>query len=506
MIPKHRTWLTALAVVIAMSTLLIPVSAQQKYRTTEEIWGAKFGYTSYKFRVRADKASGLVGLRRWNQIAIDASGLDHTPPAPGEDRAFGEQLGPCRASRAIAIVQIAVFEALNAVVKKYDSLVGMYPASKKTNRDVAIAQAAHDTLVVLFPSQKGLFDMKLNEDLAAAPNNVKKADAILVGRTAALAALGLCYNDGSKHAEQLMNTEYIPSDQPGFWRQDPISLIPLALGSQWNTVRPLVLESADQFRLPPPPAIDSVEYATAYNEAKRLGGDGIVTPTERTEEQTHIGTFWAYDGTPSLCAPPRLYNQIAMQIADQRATNDIDTARMLAVVNLALAEAAIAAWDSKFYYNYWRPVTAIREADAGTGPSGLGDNNPATEGDPTFTPLGAPASNLSGPNFTPPFPAYPSGHASFGGALFQTLRKIYGTDNIAFTFVSDELNGETRDSEGNVRPLLPRSFTSLSHAELENAQSRVYLGIHWWFDEAGGITLGNNVANYVYDRVFQPVR
>ncbi|MGB5035919.1 MAG: chloroperoxidase, partial [Blastocatellia bacterium] len=339
MIPKHRIWLSALALAIALSSLLVPVSAQQKYRTTEEIWGAKFGYTSYKYRVRADKASGLTGLRRWNQIAIDASGLDHTPPAPGEDRAFGEQLGPCRASRAIAIVQIAVFEALNAIVKKYDSHVGMYSASKKTNRDVAIAQAAHDTLVVLFPSQKGLFDMKLNEDLAAAPNNAKKANAILVGRTAALAALGLCYNDGSKHAEQLMNTEYVPSDQPGFWRQDPISLVPIALGARWAEVRPLIMTSASQFRLPPAPAIDSAEYADAYNEVKRLGGDGIVTPTERTDEQTHLGIFWAYDGTPSLCAPPRLYNQIAMQLADQRATNDIDTARMLALINVAMAEA-----------------------------------------------------------------------------------------------------------------------------------------------------------------------
>ena len=152
---------------------------------------------------------------------------------------------------------------------------------------------------------------------------------------------------------------------------------------------------------------------------------------------------------------------------------------MLALVNVAMAEAGIAAWDSKYFYNYWRPVTGIREADAGTGPSGLGDNNPATAGDATYSPLGAPASNLTGPNFTPPFPAYPSGHATFGGALFQTLRNIYGTDNIAFTFMSDEFNGETLDNEGNPRPLLPRSFTTLSQAETENGQSRIYLGIHW---------------------------
>ena len=150
-------------------------------------------------------------------------------------------------------------------------------------------------------------------------------------------------------------------------------------------------------------------------------------------------------------------------------------------------------------------MTGIRESDPGTGPTGLGDDNAATPGDPTFSPLGAPASNLSGPNFTPPFPAYPSGHAGFGGALFETLRNFYGTDQIAFTFVSDEYNGATRDNQGNVRPLRPRSFTSLSEAEEENGQSRIYLGIHWSFDKTAGIAQGRRVADYVFDHAFQPV-
>jgi hypothetical protein len=237
-----------------------------------------------------------------------------------------------------------------------------------------------------------------------------------------------------------------------------------------------------------------------------LGGDGVVTPTERTAEQTRIGIYWGYDGTPGLGTPPRLYNQIAVEIADQMGTNAVELARLLALVNVALADTGISVWKSKYIHDYWRPVTGIREADEGTGPTGAGDGNPATAGDPTFTPLGAPASNLDGPNFTPPFPAYPSGHAGFGAALFETLRNFYGTDRIAFTFVSDEFNGVTQDNDGTVRPRLPRSFSSLSEAEEENGQSRIYLGIHWAFDKTGGITQGRGVADYVFQHAFVPLR
>jgi hypothetical protein len=121
-------------------------------------------------------------------------------------------------------------------------------------------------------------------------------------------------------------------------------------------------------------------------------------------------------------------------------------------------------------------------------------------------PLGAPSSNLAGPNFTPPFPSYPSGHAGFGGAVFQVLRRFYGRDDIAFTFVSDEYNGSTRDNEGNMRRLHPRSFKSFSQAEEENAQSRIYLGIHWAFDATEGITQGERIGDYVFDRLYQPVK
>ncbi|HEY6051421.1 MAG TPA: vanadium-dependent haloperoxidase, partial [Thermoanaerobaculia bacterium] len=290
---------------------------------------------------------------------------------------------------------------------------------------------------------------------------------------------------------------------PGKWRQDPISQIPLALGAHWGDVTPFVLRSGSQFRTPPPPALDGAAYAAAFDEVKRVGGDAIATQTIRTPDQSFAAVYWAYDGTPSLCAPPRLYNQITSQLAEQRGTGAIETARLFALVNVAMSDAGVAVWESKYFYQFWRPITGIRESDPGTGPTGAGDGNAATIGDPGFVPMGAPASNLHGPNFTPPFPAYPSGHAGFGGAVFETLRKFFGTDRIYFTFVSDEFDGVTADNAGIVRVLTPRSFSSLSQAEEENGQSRIYLGIHWSFDKTEGIAQGRRVADWVFDHAFQ---
>jgi hypothetical protein len=441
----------------------------------------------------------------WNQIALNASGLDHTRVATGENRVFGEQLGPCRSSRAMAIVHIAMFDAVNAIAGQYQSYTAVGRVHPSTSAIAAVAQAAHDTLGALYPSQASTFDRLLAADLSQIVDSSPKSRGISLGQQVAAEILAMRANDGSRYLEPKVNLDFLCSDEPGKWRQDPISEIPIALGAYWGHVTPFVMESPEQFRVPPPPAMDSQEYTEAYNEAKHLGGDGVITPTERTAEQTQIGTYWAYDGTPSLCAPPRLYNQITVRLAAQRGVGAVEMARLLALVNTAMADAGIAVWESKYFYQFWRPVAGIREADPGFGPTGVGDGNPDTICDPTFTPLGAPASNLAGPNFTPPFPAYPSGHAGFGGALFEILRTFFGTDDIAFTFISDEFNGVTSDNSGNIRPLLPRSFTSLSQAEEENGQSRIYLGIHWRFDKTEGIAQGRRVADYVFAHAFLPV-
>ena len=353
-------------------------------------------------------------------------------------------------------------------------------------------------------SQAAAFDELLAEDLDDIPGGFAKNNGRQLGQRAAAAILALRSGDHSNHAEPRLGIDYFPGNAPGVWRQDPISLIPIALGARWAEVTPFVLNSAAQFRVPAPPALTSNAYRVAFNEVKRLGGDGIVTPTQRTNEQTVIGIYWGYDGTPSLCAPPRLYNQITIEIAERKGTDDVlDLARLLALVNTSMADAGVAVWESKYFYKFWRPVGGIRESDPGTGPTGAGDGNPNTIGDLTYSPLGTPASNLTGPNFTPPFPAYPSGHAGFGGALFQTLRRFYGTDRIRFRFISDEFNGVTEDNQGNVRPLIERRFSSLSEAEEENGQSRIYLGIHWSFDKTEGIAQGRKVANFVFDHAFR---
>jgi hypothetical protein len=466
-----------------------------------DLLGPSFERTERERDTRGDRRGrGRDVIRHWNRLAIDASGLDHTPVAPGEARQFGEHLGPGRASRAMAIVHVAMFEAVNAIAGGYRSYTGVPAARRDTSLPAAVAQAGHDALVALYPSQARSFDAALAEDLGRLRFADRRtvARGVALGRLAARSILEARADDGAAHDEPRMGMDYVPDEGPGIWRQDPISQSPIALGAHWGEVRPFVLHSGDQFRSPPPPALDSPEYAAAFDEASRLGGDGFDTPTERSADQTQAGIYWAYDGTPSLCAPPRLYNQIVIQIADQMGTGAVELARLLALVNVAMADAGIAIWESKYHYAFWRPVGGIREAD--------GDGNPDTAGDPGFTPLGAPASNLAGPNFTPPFPSYPSGHAGFGGALFQTLRHFYGTDAIAFEFVSDEYNGETLDHEGNVRPLLPRRFASLSEAEQENGQSRVYLGIHWSFDKTEGIEQGRAVADYVFENAFAPRR
>jgi hypothetical protein len=435
-------------------------------------------------------------LAYWSEQAWRTIAIDHTPP-PAGPTVDAEQPGPTHSSRVMAIFHIAIYDALNAIYKRYPGYSGSLPAFSDSSPDAAVAQAAHDTLAALYPHQAERLHALLNADLARLPGGRSTLNGVDIGRRAAAAILALRANDGADRPEPVVGVDYPLDKEPGKWRPDPVSRIPFAFGAYWGQVKPFVVPSAAAFRPPPPPPLTSDAYTRAFNEVKQLGGNGPAT--RRTREQTRIGIYWGYDSTPWIGTPVNMYNQIAAQIIRARTRVPLEQARALALVNVALADSVIAGWDAKYYYRFWRPVHAVREASPGTSPTGQGDGNPDTLANPDWTPLGAPASNLIGPDYTPPFPAYPSGHAVTGGALFQTLRRLYG-DNMPFTFLSDEWNGVTHDNEGWTRPKWPRSYGSFSQAEDEAGQSRIYVGVHWQFDKTSGVVVGHQVADYVFKR------
>jgi len=277
------------AFLLGMLACGIPVHASaQGFGSAADAFGRQFGAQPIERPTQRPRpAPGAMGaLRHWNAVALDATGLDHTPPAPGDSRVFGEQFGPGRASRAMAMVHIAVFDAIAAIAGGYETYTDLGRAHDDASVEAAIALAAHDTLQALFPSLKDALDATLVDDLAALRDGRPKTDGVDCGRAAAAAILARRTNDGSQHAEPRIGVDFFTSDEPGKWRQDPISLGPLALGSRWGAVTPFVLRSGDQLRMPPPPALESTEYGVAFDEAKAVGGDGVVTPSARTVEAT----------------------------------------------------------------------------------------------------------------------------------------------------------------------------------------------------------------------------
>lgn len=437
----------------------------------------------------------------WNAVAIEATKQDNAIGAPRL------QIGPTRASRVLAIESAAVFDAVNAIDGSYTPyLVTDVRPAPGASLEAAVAQAAHDTLSAMYPYlQASLFDPTLAADLAVIPAAQASAGRA-VGQTVALEILSARANDGAFLDAVNQPVTYVYGNLPGQWRADPLHPTATPLTPDWGKVTPFAVQSATQFGAPPPPSITSKEYADAYQEVKAIGGDGTFTTTTRTSEQTDIGFFWGYDAQPGLCAPVRFYNQIAEVLARQEGNTEVQNARFFGLINLSMADAAITCWNDKFRYDYWRPITAIRENDPGTGPTRLGSGNPylVGQGDPGWRPAGAPADNGGGTNFTPPFPSYTSGHASIGAALFETMKDFFGTDGIHFTIVSDEFNTITVDQSGQPRPFLPRTFDRFSQAADENAQSRIYLGIHWRFDKVEGIHCGDGIGDYIFTHALRP--
>ncbi len=506
---KHLIFAARMA--LAAAFLAAPVSSPAQESNLEQATSAEIQHllqiqekqTAVLFNNQAPPRIPVNAFDRlwmWNEIALDTTAIDHTPVQPGQNRIFGEQYGPARSSRAMAIVHIALFEAVNAETHRYQSYTGFRGITGPASLDLAIAQAGHDALVYLYPSQAPRLDAILAVDaqrIAGAPASLQAGRAL--GQAAAKSITALRDSDGAQVPDPSVGGSFTPIGGVGHWSPDPVSKLTVYLGAYWGQVKPFTLNAGDQFRAPAPPALTDPAYTAAFAQVKTLGGDPrFGTATTRTADQTIQAIFWSYDGTPALCAPPRLYNQVARAIALEHGLRDVsEAARMLALINTSMADAAIAAWDSKWHYQFWRPVTAVRSADQA--------GNTAVKPDPAWYPLGGQATNTRGPNFTPPFPAYVSGHATIGGALFQILRHYY-PDATPFAFISDEWNGLNKDINGTTRPLRPLEFSSLTDAERQNAESRVWLGVHWQFDADQGIIMGNKVGDWVWGHAFQPAK
>ncbi len=429
----------------------------------------------------------------WNEVSLEAVAVDHTI-----DPSERKQAGPTRTSRALAIVHLAMYDAFNSISNTFTPYLPNLPApAAGASRRAAIGEAAFVTLASLYPNQQAFFYQKSQDffdGLAASTQAIDRGKS--QGRKIAEILLKIRANDGASQ-----EYPYNPSQNPGRHRVDPLNPGQGFLGANWGQVQPFVLNSVQAFVATPPPDLNSAAYATDFNDVKAKGS---LTGSTRTPDETTIGIYWGYDGSKKLGTPPRLYNQIVRLIAMQRNNTLEQNARLFALVNAAMGDAGIQCWYSKYFYNVWRPVVGIQEADAGWGPTGQGDGNSATQGDPFWLPLGAPRTNEPGKaNFTPNFPAYPSGHSTFGAASLGMVRLFYGTDDIPFEFVSDEFNGQNIDINGTIRPRHSRQFAKLSKAILENARSRVYLGVHWQFDADSGVASGEQIAQFIFSNALK---
>src|SRR5438477_5798277 len=369
----------------------------------------------------------------WNNAALDAIRVDRTAPPI--------------ASRSLAIVHVAIYDAVNGIARTHEPYQVPSAVSSSASRVAAASTAAHRTLVSLFPNHTSTFDALHAAILAGISNGPQKTNGITWGEFVGTHILAARANDGS-------NTIVQPPDAsgPGVWVPTPPAFLPYLL-PQWGFVVPFAMSSSSQFRPPGPPSLDSEQYAADYNEVKALGA---LVGSTRTEEQTLIALFWA-DGAGTE-TPPGHWNSIAQIIGAAQGNTLEENARLFALLNIAMADAAICSWDAKYTFHFWRPVTAINFAE--------------------------PLLNWMSFIVTPPFPDYVSGHSTFSGAAASVLPLFYGTEDLPFTTGSDFLPG------------VYRSFPTPMAAADEAGDRHVYGGIHFRTASEDGLQAGISIGEW----------
>ena len=386
-------------------------------------------------------------IKDWNLAMLKATLAAPVTPAP-------------ISTRVAAIVEAAVFDAVNGIDRRYTPIFVRPAAPEGASQRAAAVQAAYVTLVDLYPAQKATFDQQRTASLAQITDkNSAVQQGLAWGQTVADQIWIWKSDDGFSKTV----APYLGGTNPGEWRPTPPAMAP-GLAPQLATTTPWVLRSPSQFRLAGPPALTSDEYTADFNEIKSMG---IAMNSGRTADQTLSANFWQVGN------PPDYWDQTVLSLAEQYQYSLSDTARLLALVNLGMADAMIGCWDSKYTYSSWRPITAIQLGDT--------DGNDATAADPAWTPL----------IVTPPFPEYPSAHSCASGAAAHILAETFG-EATSFGIVSLAMPGVTRQ------------YHNFSEALEDVKNARVFGGIHFRTATTDGTSLGIAVADYVMENALSP--
>jgi hypothetical protein len=368
-------------------------------------------------------------------------------------------LNPQRQQRVAAMVHAAMHDAVNSVAPRYEAYAVQVSPSGEASIEAAAVQAAYGVLIRLLPGQAAMLDGARSASLSQIPDGPVKEEGLAVGEAVAGQIVALRSTDGSD-----VDGTYTFGSGPGEYQRTPPTFGNPSVPA-WRFVRPFVLERGDQFRAEGPPSLDSDEWAADFNETKRLGR---VDSAVRTAEQTEIALCGAEPSLP-------MWNRVARSVSSQRQTGLVENARLFALLNLAMVDATIACWDSKYTYRFWRPVTAIPLADT--------DGNDATEADPAWTPLRP----------TPLHPEYPSAHACVSNAAAKVLTSFFGGDTAFSTTTS------------TCPPGVVRSYDSFRALADEIGDSRIYIGFHFRTSVRHGANLGRQVGHWTFHRFLQPL-
>jgi hypothetical protein len=386
----------------------------------------------------------------WNTIAVNTAASQ----------------SPFAQARYGAIVQLAVFEAVNAITGEYQPYLGTIKASPDASAEAAAVEAAYQVLSTYFPASQATLDADRKNSLASIPDGQAKIDGIATGDAAAAALIALRANDGSSPAQFKVPGPPVPGDWQATSSCPIVNGVASGVAFQWQNVTPFGIPNAADFLLRPPPALTSNEYAKAYNEVMTVGS---LNSTERPQDRANVALYYA------ASSPTQVFNQAAGQVAQQQGRSLSENARALALINMAMSDSLVASFLNKYHFNFWRPETAIHAGDT--------DGNSKTVGDPSWAPFVV----------TPCFPSYPSNHGSAGNAAAAVLRRIYGEDGHSITLTNPAV------------PTITLQYSSFKQITDDISDARVYGGIHFRTDQVAGKQLGRAVGKTVYKRNLRSV-